>query len=99
TAAAGRAQVQQEPSAETTEDTSITLGCAHPKIKLFDFIVWYRHLPGQVPSYLIQTFKETQEMQSPAGRLSVAANRLSSTLRLDRPRRGDAGVYYCALDH
>ncbi|NXG54036.1 TVAZ2 protein, partial [Psilopogon haemacephalus] len=98
TAAAGRAQLQQEPWIETTEGTGITLGCSHPAIRLFDFIVWYRQLPGRPPSYLVQTFKETQEMQSPAGRLSVSANRQSSSLRLYRPRRGDAGIYYCALD-
>ncbi|NXP77803.1 TVAZ2 protein, partial [Ramphastos sulfuratus] len=99
TAAAGRAQVQQEASAETTEGTGITLGCEHPKIGLLDFIVWYRQLPGQAPFYLIQTFRETKDMKSPAGRLSVAANRLSNTLQLYSPRLGDAGVYYCGLEH
>ncbi|XP_074973445.1 M1-specific T cell receptor alpha chain-like [Phalacrocorax aristotelis] len=96
--AAGRAQVQQEPSAETTEDTGINITCSHPNIQTNDAISWYRQLPGRAPAFTGLTFKEAKELRDPAGRLWVAPDRRSSVLRLARPRRGDAAVYYCAVD-
>ncbi|XP_061873735.1 T cell receptor alpha chain MC.7.G5-like [Colius striatus] len=92
--AAGRAQVQQEPWAETTEDTAITINCSHPDIKLTEFINWYRQFPGRGPEWLVSGHKGSQELRSPLGRLSVSADRRSSGLRLSRPRRGDAAVYW-----
>ncbi|OPJ76259.1 hypothetical protein AV530_010295 [Patagioenas fasciata monilis] len=38
--ASGRAQVQQEPSAETSEGTGISIKCSHPNIQSYDFIFW-----------------------------------------------------------
>ncbi|NXJ58534.1 TVAZ2 protein, partial [Spizaetus tyrannus] len=96
-ATAGRAQVQQEPSAETTEGTGISINGSHPNIQITEYIHWYRHLPGRGPAFLVSTFKESKELPDPPGRLSVAADRRSSALWLARPRRGDAAVYYCAL--
>ena len=95
--AVGRAQVQQEPSAETTEGTGISISCSHPNIQSYDFIHWYRQLPGRSPAFLVSGTKGSQELRDPAGRLSVAADRRSSALWLAGPRRGDAAVYYCAL--
>ncbi|KAM6233662.1 T cell receptor alpha chain MC.7.G5-like [Spheniscus humboldti] len=95
--AAGRAQVQQEPSAETTEGTGISINCSHPTIQTNDFIYWYRQLPGRGPAFIVSIHKGTKDLQDPPGRLSVAADRRSSALWLSRPRRGDAAVYYCAL--
>ncbi|XP_050767965.1 uncharacterized protein LOC127026680 [Gymnogyps californianus] len=95
--AVGRAQVQQEPSAETTEGTGISISCSHPNIQSYDFILWYRQLPGRGPAFLVSGTKGSKELRDPAGRLSVAADRRSSALWLARPRRGDAAVYYCAL--
>ncbi|XP_074747834.1 uncharacterized protein LOC141953267 [Strix uralensis] len=95
--AAGRAQVQQEPSAETTEGTGVTINCSHPNIQTGDVIHWYRQLPGRGPAFLVSSFQGSRELQAPPGRLSVAADRRSSALWLARPRRGDAAVYYCAL--
>ncbi|KAK0678869.1 TVA4 protein, partial [Pygoscelis papua] len=95
--AAGRAQVQQEPSAETTEGTGISINCSHPNMQTGDIIVWYRQLPGRGPALIVSGHKGTKEVQDPPGRLSVAADRRSSALWLARPRRGDAAVYYCAL--
>ena len=95
--AAGRAQVQQEPLAETTEGTGISISCSHPNIQSYDFIHWYRQLPGRGPAFLVSGTKGSKELRDPAGRLSVAADRRSSALWLARPRRGDAAVYYCAL--
>ncbi|XP_075378794.1 M1-specific T cell receptor alpha chain-like [Mycteria americana] len=94
--AAGRAQVQQDMSAETTEGTSISINCSHPDIKTTDFIYWYRQLPGRGPTFLVSSNKGSKELPDPPGRLSVAADRRSSSLWLARPRRGDAAVYYCA---
>ncbi|XP_075630976.1 uncharacterized protein LOC142604951 [Balearica regulorum gibbericeps] len=93
----GRAQVQQEPSAETTEGTSINITCSHPDIQTSEFIYWYRQLPGRGPAFLVSTLKESKEVPDPPGRLWVAADRRSSALWLAQPRRGDAAVYYCAL--
>ncbi|NXT20822.1 TVAZ2 protein, partial [Syrrhaptes paradoxus] len=95
--AVGSAQVQQEPSAETTEDTSININCSHPNIQTNEYINWYRQLPGRGFEYLVGTLKGSKDLQAPAGRLSVAADRRSSALWLARPQRGDAAVYYCAL--
>jgi len=95
--AVARAQVQQEPSAETTEGTGISINCSHPNIQIGDFILWYRQLPGRGPALLVRSAKESKDVPAPPGRLSVAADRRSSALWLARPRRGDAAVYYCAV--
>ncbi|XP_059686203.1 uncharacterized protein LOC132319415 [Gavia stellata] len=96
--AAGRAQVHQDPSAETTEGTGININCSHPNIQTREFIHWYCQLPGRGPTFLALALKESKELQDPPGRLSVAADRRSSALWLARPRCGDAAVYYCALE-
>ncbi|NWW49521.1 TVA4 protein, partial [Pedionomus torquatus] len=95
--AAGRAQVQQEPWAETTEGTAISINCSHPNIGLGETIYWYRQLPGRGPEFLERVLRGSREMRAPPGRLQVAADGRSSALWLSRPRRGDAAVYYCAL--
>ncbi|NWQ84189.1 TVA4 protein, partial [Columbina picui] len=94
---AGRAQVEQEPSAETTEGSGISINCSHPSIQTTDLILWYRQLPGQGPAFLVRSNKGSKALSDPPGRLSVAADRRSSALWLARPRRGDAAVYYCAV--
>ncbi|NXN56190.1 TVA4 protein, partial [Rynchops niger] len=94
--AAGRAQVQQEPSAETTEGTGINITCSHANIQTRDIIYWYRQLPGRGPAFLVSAHKGSKELRDPPGRLWVSADRRSSALWLARPRRGDAAVYYCA---
>ncbi|NXG51888.1 TVA4 protein, partial [Psilopogon haemacephalus] len=96
-AAAARAQVQQEPSANTTEGTGISITCSHPSIQSHQIIYWYRQLPGQGPTFLAGVFHGSQELQSLPGRLSVAADRRSCSLWLARPRLSDAAVYCCAL--
>ncbi|XP_031989987.1 uncharacterized protein LOC116455808 [Corvus moneduloides] len=95
--AVARAQVQQEPRLETTENTGINISCSHPKIQTSEFIYWYRHLPGRGPEFLAHIVKESKELPDIAGGLWVSADRRSSALWLRRPRRGDAAVYYCAL--
>ncbi|XP_059686202.1 uncharacterized protein LOC132319414 [Gavia stellata] len=95
--AAARAQVQQDPLAETTEGTSISINCSHANIQTNEVIHWYRQLPGGGPTFLVSGHKESKELRDPPGRLSVAADRRSSALWLARPRRGDSAVYYCAL--
>ncbi|XP_061875869.1 M1-specific T cell receptor alpha chain-like [Colius striatus] len=95
--AAGRAQVQQEPWAETTEGIAITINCSHPNIKLTEFIHWYRQLPGRAPQWLVSSLRGSQELRSPSGRLWVSADRRSSGLWLSKPRHGDAAVYWCAF--
>ncbi|NXF55160.1 TVA4 protein, partial [Oceanites oceanicus] len=92
-----RAQVQQDPSAETTEGTGISINCSHPNIQSSEYIYWYRQLPGRGPAFMAYAHKGSKELQEPPGRLSVAADRRSSALWLSRPRRGDAAVYYCAV--
>ncbi|NXJ72777.1 TVA4 protein, partial [Rostratula benghalensis] len=95
--AVGRAQVQQEPSAETTEGTAISINCSQPNRKSYDYVHWYRQLPGRGPTFLVSSIKESKELHVPPGWLRVAADGRSSALWLARPRRGDAAVYYCAL--
>ncbi|NXM42138.1 TVAZ2 protein, partial [Gymnorhina tibicen] len=95
--AAVRAQVQQEPSLETTEDTGINISCSHPDKRSGDFIHFYRQLPGQSLEHLVGTARGFKDVRAPAGRLWVSEDGRSSALWLRRPRRGDAAVYYCAL--
>ncbi|OXB68746.1 UNVERIFIED_CONTAM: hypothetical protein H355_005326 [Colinus virginianus] len=93
-----RAQVQQEPSAETSEGTGINITCSHPNIQSYDYIYWYRQFPGRGPALLVSALHSSKDVPDPVGRLSVSADRRSSTLWLARPRLGDAAVYYCAVD-
>jgi len=95
--AVSRAQVQQEPSAETSEGTGINITCSHPNIQTGYSIQWYRQLPGRAPTLLVSIFKGSKKVLDPAGQRSVSADRRSSALWLDQPRLGDAAVYYCAL--
>ena len=92
-----RAQVQQEPSAETSEGTGINITCSHPSIQARS-IQWYRQLPGRGPAFLVSAFQGSKVVPDPEGRLWVPADRRSSALLLAQPRLGDAAVYYCALD-
>lgn len=88
--------MQQDPSAETTEDTGISINCSHPNLARTDFISWYRQFPGRGPAFLVSALQGSKELLDPPGRLSVAADRRSNVLWLARPRRRDAAVYYCA---
>ncbi|NXT81108.1 TVA4 protein, partial [Zapornia atra] len=92
-----RAQVQQDPSAETTEGTEINITCSHPNIQSYESIYWYRQLRGRGPTFLVSAFQGSSSMTDPPGQVSVAADRRSSTLLLSQPRRRDAAVYYCAV--
>ncbi|XP_048782477.1 uncharacterized protein LOC125684392 [Lagopus muta] len=92
-----RAQVQQEPAAETSEGTGINITCSHPNIQPDGYIYWYRQLPGRGPAFLVSAFKGSKEVPDPEGQLWVSADRRSSVLRLARPRLGDAALYYCAV--
>ncbi|XP_040550355.1 uncharacterized protein LOC121112611 [Gallus gallus] len=95
--AVSRAQVQQEPSAETSEGIGINITCSHPNIQTSEYIHWYRQLPGRGPAFLVSAVKGSKEVPDPAGWLSVSADRRSSALWLAQPRLGDAAVYYCAV--
>ncbi|POI19305.1 hypothetical protein CIB84_016950 [Bambusicola thoracicus] len=92
-----RAQVQQEPSAETSEGTGINITCSHPSIRSNEYIYWYRQLPGRGPAFLVSAVKGSKDVPEPEGQLSVSADRRSSALWLAKPRLADAAVYYCAL--
>ncbi|POI20628.1 hypothetical protein CIB84_015625, partial [Bambusicola thoracicus] len=96
--AVSRAQVQQEPSAVTSEGTGINITCSLPSIRSVDYIYWYRQFPGRGPSFLEFIHEGSKELRNMVGRLSVSADRRSSSLWLAQPRLGDAVVYYCALD-
>ncbi|XP_063260962.1 uncharacterized protein LOC134554337 [Prinia subflava] len=95
--AVARAEVQQEPSLETPEGSGININCSHPKIKISDYIYWYRQLLGGEPKLLAVIVKGSKELPEREGRLWVSEDRRWSALWLRRPRRGDAAVYYCAL--
>ncbi|NXI20642.1 TVA4 protein, partial [Irena cyanogastra] len=60
--AVARAQVQQEPSLETTEGSAINITCSHPKIQTNDYIYWYRQLPGRGPEFLVSTHKDAKDV-------------------------------------
>jgi len=90
--AVSRAQVQQEPSAETSEGTGINLTCSHPNIKSDEYIHWNRQLPGRAPTFLVSAVKGTKNVPDPAGQVSVSADRRSSGLCLTQPLLGDAAV-------
>ena len=96
--AVSRAQVQQEPSAETSEGIGINITCSHPNIQPGYSIQWYRQFPGRGPAFLVSTVKDSKKVPDPQGRLWVSADRRSSALWLAQPRLGDAAVYYCAVD-
>ncbi|NWW54659.1 TVA4 protein, partial [Pedionomus torquatus] len=93
----GSGQVQQEPWAETTEGTAISINCSHPNVQENTNIQWYRQLPDRAPHHIVTGFTGDKAVRVPPGRLRVAADRRSSALWLSRPRRGDTAVYYCAL--
>ncbi|XP_015506541.1 uncharacterized protein LOC107215096, partial [Parus major] len=95
--ASGKAQVQQEPSLETTEGTNVTIKCSHPNIRMGDFIHFYRQLPGQGPEFLALIARGSKVLPDISGELWVSEDGRSSALWLGWPRRGDAAVYYCAL--
>ncbi|NWV01082.1 TVAZ2 protein, partial [Upupa epops] len=95
--AVGRAQVQQEPSAETTEGIGINVSCSHPSIQTGEYIHWYRQFPGRGPEHIVFIHKGFKDLRDPPGRLSVSEDRRSSALWLSHPRLRDAAVYYCAL--
>ncbi|XP_015740889.1 uncharacterized protein LOC107324948 [Coturnix japonica] len=98
--AVSRAQVQQEPSAQTSEGTGINITCSHPNIGntgYQEYIHWYRQLPGRGPTFLVSAFKGSKEIPDQAGRLSVSEDHRSSALWLARPRFADAAMYYCVL--
>ncbi|NXF12960.1 TVA4 protein, partial [Smithornis capensis] len=95
--ATARAQVQQEPLAQTTEGRGITINCSHPNIQIGDWIMWYRQLPGRGPELFVSTPRGSKDLPDKAGQLWVPADRRWSALWLSGPRRGDAAVYYCAL--
>ncbi|XP_063260026.1 cyclin-dependent kinase inhibitor 1C-like [Prinia subflava] len=92
-----RAEVQQEPSLETTEGSGININCSHPKIQTNEMIYWYRLLPGRGPELLVSAHKGLKDLPDILAQLRVSADRRWSALWLWRPRRGDAAVYYCAL--
>ena len=94
--AVSRAQVLQEPSADTSEGTGINITCSHPSIQA-DIIHWYRQLPGRGPAFLVSAVKGSKVVPDPVGRLLVSEDRRSSTLWLAGPRLWDSAVYYCAL--
>ncbi|NWI24780.1 TVAZ2 protein, partial [Sula dactylatra] len=89
--------VQQKLLAETTERTGINITCSYCDIQSTKFIHWYHQLPGRSPAFIALALKGSEDLQDPPGRLSVAPDRRSSTLRLTQPRLGDAAVYYCAV--
>ncbi|NXR81428.1 TVA4 protein, partial [Pycnonotus jocosus] len=60
--AAGRAQVQQEPSLETTEGSGINISCSHPEVQSGDWIRWYRQLPGRGPELLVNALQGLKEL-------------------------------------
>ncbi|NXU48202.1 TVA4 protein, partial [Turnix velox] len=97
TAAAGRARVQQEPSATINEGTGAGINCSHPDLAGNMNVQWYRQLPDRAPQHVATGFIGEKLLREPEGRLWVSADRQSSGLWLARPRRGDAAVYYCAL--
>ncbi|NXU41656.1 TVAZ2 protein, partial [Drymodes brunneopygia] len=86
-------RVQQRPRTETTEGIGLNLTCLHPKITA-DSTHSYRQLPGQAPQLVAMAVRGTKPVLEPEGTLSVSADRQSSALWLERPRIGDAAVYY-----
>ncbi|XP_071431498.1 uncharacterized protein [Pithys albifrons albifrons] len=95
--AANRAQVQQEPSAETTEGISININCSHSNTGKTELIQWYRQLPGRGPEFLVSVHTGSRELPDKSGHVSVSPDRRWSSLRLYGPRFRDAAVYFCAL--
>ncbi|POI19137.1 hypothetical protein CIB84_017120, partial [Bambusicola thoracicus] len=92
--AVSRAQVQQDPSAETSEGTGINITCSHPNIQSDEYIYWYRQFPGGGLAFLVSAIKSSKKMPDPEGQLSVSADRRSSALWLAQaaPSRGGGGV-------
>uniref|UniRef100_A0A8C0U1P3 TVAZ2 protein n=1 Tax=Cyanistes caeruleus TaxID=156563 RepID=A0A8C0U1P3_CYACU len=95
--ASGKAQVQQEPSLQTTEDSGVNISCSHPKKQIEEFNHFYRQIPGRGPEFLALIARGSKVLPDIAGELWVSEDGRSSALWLGWPRRGDAAVYYCAL--
>ncbi|XP_056367739.1 uncharacterized protein LOC130263908 [Oenanthe melanoleuca] len=93
------AQLQQEPTLETTDGTGINISCSHSQIQTNDWIQWYRQIPSGGFEFLVSAHKGIRELPAIAGKLWVSEDGRWSALWLGRPRRGDAAVYYCALGH
>ncbi|NWV30412.1 TVA4 protein, partial [Origma solitaria] len=72
--AVARAQIQQEPTVETTEGTGTNINCSHPNIQTSETIFWYRQLPGRGPELFVSTHKGFKELPDKAGSLSVSAD-------------------------
>ncbi|NWV28307.1 TVA4 protein, partial [Origma solitaria] len=64
-----RAQIQQEPSLETPEDTGINISCSHPNIQTNDYIHFYRHFPGRGPEFLTLTARGSKDLPDIAGQV------------------------------
>ncbi|XP_046793443.1 uncharacterized protein LOC124418291 [Gallus gallus] len=91
--AVSRAQVQQEPSAETSEGTGINITCSHPNIQTSEYIHWYRQLPGRGPAFLVSTVKGLQEGAGPGGvAVGVGRPALQRPVARPAPSRGRGGV-------
>ncbi|NXN84857.1 TVA4 protein, partial [Bombycilla garrulus] len=73
--AVARAQLQEDPSLETTEGSGINISCSHPNIQMSEMIYWYRQLPSRGPEFLVSTHKGSKEMPDIAGQLQVSADR------------------------
>uniref|UniRef100_A0A8C4P8U9 TVA4 protein n=1 Tax=Dromaius novaehollandiae TaxID=8790 RepID=A0A8C4P8U9_DRONO len=85
-----KAQVQQEPSAETTEGTGINITCSHPNIRSYEYIYWYRQLPGraQPPKLLLQVGKWKPQAES--GRFSSSLS-VENSLKERQDRKNEKG--------
>ncbi|PKU35127.1 hypothetical protein llap_14569 [Limosa lapponica baueri] len=55
------AQVHQEPLAETTNGTGISINCSYTNIKTMEFILWYHQLLGQGPASVVVAHKGSKE--------------------------------------
>ena len=91
--AVSRAQVQQEPSAETSEGTGINITCSHPNIQTSEYIHWYRQLPGRGPAFLVSAVKGSKEVPDPrGGAVGVGRPALQRPVARPAPSRGRGGV-------
>uniref|UniRef100_A0A8C6J492 Uncharacterized protein n=1 Tax=Melopsittacus undulatus TaxID=13146 RepID=A0A8C6J492_MELUD len=80
----------------TTENIAISINCSHHNLPRTDFIHWYRQFPGRGPEFLVSAVQGSKQLQDPKGRLSVAADRKYSLLKLQEVALSDSALYLCA---
>uniref|UniRef100_A0A8C5PAV0 Ig-like domain-containing protein n=1 Tax=Leptobrachium leishanense TaxID=445787 RepID=A0A8C5PAV0_9ANUR len=91
--------VTQTPLAVTiNEGFDMALTCSTDVAA--EYMAWYIQEPGQVPSYLLQSYTKPEDLDNDRkGRLFFKYNSVAKTfpLNITKVKMSDSGTYYCAM--